>query len=237
MSSPSATSTFAAARLTTAWTHGAGSFQGSSLGLEIRNGILDFGWQGKLQFRFSYNTFLANTSDSYQTPFLGVGTSTLTLPFNWIVPILPQKSATALNYFALNPTTAAGSVYNKSGVLTPPTQAQLDTMAAIRATDLPAFRNVDLSLTRKRGEAQFLFTPTEMIDIPVSYTLEHKDGLRTIGGVNDQNTQDTALLPYRVNWDTDQASAAVNVKLQQALPFVRLLRLLLPQQHRTHDLV
>jgi MtrB/PioB family decaheme-associated outer membrane protein len=190
-------------------------FQGSTLGLETRNGMLDFGRQGKFHFRFAYNEILANTNDSYQTPFLGVGTSTLTLPSNWIVPVLPQKSATALNYFALNPTAAAGSVYNKKGVLTPPTQAQLDTMAAVRAADLPAFRNVDLSLARKRGEAQFLLTPTEKIDIPVGYTHEHKNGLRTIGGVNDQNTQDTALLPYRVNWDTDQASAAVNVKLHK----------------------
>lgn len=190
-------------------------FQGSSLGLETRNGILDFGRQGKFHFRFAYNELLANTSDSFQTPFLGVGTDTLTLPSNWIVPVLPQKSATALNFFALNPVTAAGSVYSTKGVLTPPTQAQLDTMAAIRATDLPAFRNVDLALTRKRGEAQFLFTPTEMIDIPVSYTREHKDGLRTLGGVNDRNTQDSALLPYRVNWDTDQVSAAVNVKLNK----------------------
>lgn len=190
-------------------------FQGSSLGLETRNGILDIGKQGKFQFRFAYNQILANTNDSYQTPFLGVGTSTLTLPSNWIVPVLPQKSATALNYFALNPTSAAGSVYNKKGVLTPPTQDQLDTMAGIRAADLPAFRNVDLSLARKRGEVQFLLTPTDKIEIPVGYTHEHKNGLRTIGGVNDQNTQDTALLPYRVNWDTDQASAAVNVKLNK----------------------
>jgi MtrB/PioB family decaheme-associated outer membrane protein len=187
-------------------------FQGSGLGLETRNAILDLGWQGKLQFRFAYNTFLANTSDSYQTPFLGVGTSTLTLPFNWMVPVLPQKNATALNFFALNPVSSAGSVYNSHGVLTPPTQAQLDTTAAIRAVDLPAFGNVDLSLARKRGEAQFLLTPTKMIDIPVAYTHEHKGGLRTVGGVNDQNTQDSALLPYRVNWNTDQASAAVNVK-------------------------
>ncbi len=190
-------------------------FQGSSLGLETRNGILDFGRQGKFHFRFAYNELLANTSDSFQTPYLGVGTDTLTLPSNWIVPVLPQKSATALNFFALNPVTAAGSVYNTSGVLTPPTPTQLATMAAIRAADLPAFRNVNLALTRKRGEAQFLFTPTETIDIPVSYTREHKDGLRTIGGVIDRNTQDSATLPYRVNWDTDQASAAVNVKLNK----------------------
>src|SRR5882672_10521610 len=82
-------------------------FQGSSLGLETRDGILDFGKQGKFQFRFAYSTILANTSDSYQTPFLGVGTSTLTLPSNWMVPILPQKNATALNYFALSPVAAA----------------------------------------------------------------------------------------------------------------------------------
>jgi len=190
-------------------------FQGSNLGLETRNGILDFGRQGKFHFRFAYNELLANTSDSFQTPYLGVGTDTLTLPSNWMVPVLPQKSATALSFFALNPVTAAGSVYNTSGVLTPPTAAQLATTAAIRAADLPAFRNVDLALTRKRGEAQFLFTPTETIDIPVSYSREHKDGLRTIGGVIDRNTQDSATLPYRVNWDTDQASAAVNVKLNK----------------------
>ncbi|KAA6462040.1 hypothetical protein DYQ86_10470 [Acidobacteria bacterium AB60] len=190
-------------------------FRGSSLGLETRNGILDFGKQGKFQVRFAYNELLANTSDSYQTPFLGVGSDTLSLPSTWVVPILPQKNATALNYFALNPVTAAGSVYNSKGVLTAPTQAQLNAMAAIRAADLPAFRNVDLSLTRKRGETQLLFNPTASIDIPVSYSREHKNGLRTIGGVNDQNTQDSALLPYRVNWDTDQTSAAVNVKLHK----------------------
>ena len=190
-------------------------FQGSSLGLETRNGILDFGKQGKVQVRFAYNTILANTSDSYQTPYLGVGTDTLRLPSNWIVPVLPQKSATALNFFALNPTTAAGSVYNNKGVLTPPTQAQLDTMAAIRAADLPAFRNVNLALTRKRGEAQVLINPSESIDIPIGFRHEHKDGLRTIGGVIDRNTQDSATLPYRVNWDTDQTSAAVNVKLNK----------------------
>ena len=189
--------------------------QGSNLGLETRNGILDFGRQGRFHFRFAYNELLANTSDSFQTPFLGVGTDTLTLPSNWIVPVLPQKSATALNYFALNPTTAAGSVYNKNGVLTPPTPDQLDTMAAIRATDLPAFRHVNLSLKRTRSEAEVLISPSEKIDIPMSYKFEHKDGFKTLGGVNDRNTQDSALLPYRVNWDTDQASAAVNVKLNK----------------------
>src|SRR5258708_29008896 len=44
-------------------------FHGSSLWLETPNGILDFGEQGKFQYRFAYNTILAHTSGSYQTPF------------------------------------------------------------------------------------------------------------------------------------------------------------------------
>ncbi len=189
--------------------------QGSNLGLKNRYTSLEFGKQGKYEFRLAYNQILANTNDSFQTPYLGIGTDTLSLPTNWLVPVEPQKSATALNYRSLDPTIGAGSVYNSHGVLTAPTPAQLDTMAAVRAADLPDFRNVDLSLTRKRGEAEVLLSPNEKIDVPLSYKFEHKDGLKTVGGVNDRNTQDSALLPYRVNWDTDQASGAVNVKLKK----------------------
>jgi MtrB/PioB family decaheme-associated outer membrane protein len=185
---------------------------GSNLGLENRYSSLEFGKQGKYQFRLVFNEILANTNDSFQTPYLGIGTDNLSLPTNWLVPVEPQKSATALNLRSLDPTAGAGSVYNSHGVLTAPTPAQLDTMAAIRAVDLPAFRHVNLSLKRTRGEAEALFSPSETIDIPLSYKFEHKDGLRLVGGVIDRNTQDSALLPYRVNWDTDQASAAVNVK-------------------------
>ncbi len=183
------------------------------MGSRTRNGILEFGRQGKFQFRFAYNEILANTSDSFQTPYLGVGTdnSDIAIQLDRADFAAKERHRSELLRAQSGDCEPAVST-TKRGVLTPPTLAQLDTMAAIRAADLPAFQNVNLSLTRKRGEAQLLFIPTEMIDIPVSYSHEHKDGLRTVGGVNDQNTQDSALLPYRVNWDTDQASAAVNVK-------------------------
>ena len=186
--------------------------QGSNLGLENRNLILDFGKQGKFQFRLVYNEILANRSDTFHTPYLGVGTGNLTLPSNWIEPIVPQISATALNLRLLDPVTGAGSVYNSAGVLTPPTPAQLGTLAAIRAADLPDFRNVNLSLKRTRGEAQLLFSPSEKIDIPVSYSFEHKDGLKAVGAVSTRITQNAPLLPYKVDWDTNQASAALNLK-------------------------
>jgi MtrB/PioB family decaheme-associated outer membrane protein len=186
--------------------------QGTNLGLENRNLILDFGKQGKFQFRLAYNEILANTSDSFHSPYLGIGTGNLTLPSNWIEPIVPQISATALNLRSLDPVAGTGSIYNKSGVLTPPTAAQLATLAAIRTADVPDFQNVHLSLKRTRGEAQLLFSPSEKIDVPVSYSHEHKDGLKTLGAVSGRVTENSALLPYNVDWDTDQASAALNFK-------------------------
>jgi MtrB/PioB family decaheme-associated outer membrane protein len=186
--------------------------QGSNLGLENRNLILDFGKQGRFQIRLAYNEILANRSDSFHSPYLGVGTGSLTLPSNWIEPIVPQISATALNLRSLDPVAGTGSVYNKSGVLTPPAAAQLATLAAIRAADVPDFQNVHISLKRTRGEAQLLFSPSKKIDVPVSYSYEHKDGNKIVGAVTSQVTQNSALLPYKVDWDTNQASAALNYK-------------------------
>jgi MtrB/PioB family decaheme-associated outer membrane protein len=190
-------------------------FQGSNVGLETRNGILDFGNQGKFQLRFVFNEILANTSDSFQTPFLGIGTGNLTLPSNWIEPIVPQISSTALNLRSLNRVTGGGSVYNSAGVLTPPTAAQLATMAAIQAADLPAFRNVNVAVKRTRGETQILLSLNKKIDVPISYSHEHKGGLKLIGGVTTRITQNSSMLPYPVGWDTDQVGAAMNIKLDK----------------------
>lgn len=154
--------------------------QGSNLGLENRNLILDFGKQGKFQFRFAYNQILANTSDSFHSPYLGIGSNNLTLPSNWIEPIEPQKSTTALNLRSLDPVIGAGGVYSTAGVLTLPTPAQLATLAAIRLADLPDFQSAHISLKRTRGEAELLYSPSEKIDIPVSYKFEHKDGKRLL---------------------------------------------------------
>jgi MtrB/PioB family decaheme-associated outer membrane protein len=186
--------------------------QGSNLGLANRNLILDFGKQSKFQIRLVYNEILANTSDSFHSPYLGIGTDNLTLPTNWIEPTVPQKTTTALNLRSLDPVAGAGSVYSNKGVPTPPTAAQLATLAAIQAADVPDFQNVHLSLKRTRGEAQLLFSPSERIDIPASYSYEHKDGLKAVGAVTSQVTQNSALLPYKVDWDTNQASAALNYK-------------------------
>jgi MtrB/PioB family decaheme-associated outer membrane protein len=185
---------------------------GSNVGLEDRNLSLEFGKQGRFQFLFVYDELLANRSDTFQTPYLGAGSNNLTLPSNWIKPVVPQLSATALNLRGLDPTAGSGSVYNSAGVLTPPTAAQLATLAHIIATDVPDFHNVYLSTKRTRGDALFIYSPNDEIDIPASFSYEHKGGNKALGAVSSQVSENAIIMPYKVDWNTTQASAGVNYK-------------------------
>src|SRR5664279_6871 len=63
---------------------------GTNLGVEARSVYAEFGKQGKYLFFVGYSELLANRSDTYQTPYLGVGTGNLTMPSNWLFPAVPQ---------------------------------------------------------------------------------------------------------------------------------------------------
>ena len=137
----------------------------------------------------------ANRSDTYQIPYVGVGTGNLTLPSNWIFPAVPQKGATTLNFRVFDPMAGAGSYYNASGVLTAPTAAQLATGASIRAADAPDFQSVYLSTKRTRVDAGIRIDASDKLDIPVSYTYEHKSGLKALGAVTSQVSENATTLP------------------------------------------
>ena len=55
---------------------------GNDLGLNIRSLGAEFGEQGKFRINFGYDEIQRNQYDSYQTPYSGVGSKTLTLPGN-----------------------------------------------------------------------------------------------------------------------------------------------------------
>jgi MtrB/PioB family decaheme-associated outer membrane protein len=184
---------------------------GTNLGLENRTVFAEFGKQGKFRFNFGYDELLANRSDTYQTPYLGAGSNNLTLPANWIAPKVPQVSATAVNFRSFDPIAGTGSVI-KNGVLTPPTAAQLATLANIRAADVPDFHNVDLATKRTRIDAGFSYSPDQQWDIPVSFSHEHKEGSKALGAVSSQVSEFAIIMPDLVDWNTDQASASVNYK-------------------------
>ena len=188
---------------------------GTNLGVEARSVYAEFGKQGKYRFFVGYSELLANRSDTYQTPYLGVGTGNLTLPANWVFPALPQAGPTKLNFRAFDPVAGAGGVYNASGVLTPPTAAQLATLAGIRAADLPDFQSVYLATKRTRVDAGLSFNVSDKLDIPLSYTHEHKSGLKALGAVTSQVSENATTLPIPIDFDTSQANAAVNFRVKQ----------------------
>jgi MtrB/PioB family decaheme-associated outer membrane protein len=187
-------------------------FQGTNLGLEDRFVSLELGKQSKYQLRLVYDEIPAYRSDTFQTPYLGAGSNNLTLPSNWITPLVPQANAANLNLRSLDPVAGTGSVYNKSGVLTPPTTAQLAILANIVATDVPDFQNLDLYTKRFRGGAEFTYSPNARVDIPAGFSMEHKTGRKALGAVTSQVNENAILMPYQVDWNTTQASAAVNYK-------------------------
>jgi MtrB/PioB family decaheme-associated outer membrane protein len=186
--------------------------KGQNLGLETRNLYAEFGKQGKYRIFVGYSELRANRSDTYQTPYLGVGTGNLTMPANWVFPAVPQRSATSLNYRVFDPVAGGGSYYNTSGVLTAPTAAQLAAGASIRAADVPDFQSVYLSTKRTRFDAGLSYNASDKLDIPLSYNYEHKSGLKALGAVTSQVSENAAILPIPIDFDTSQANAAVNYR-------------------------
>jgi MtrB/PioB family decaheme-associated outer membrane protein len=189
--------------------------KGTNLGLENRSLYAEFGKQGKFRFFAGYSELRANRSDTYQIPYLGIGTGNLTLPSNWIFPAVPQRGATSLNFRVFDPVAGSGSYYNSSGVLTAPTTAQLATGASIRAADVPDFQSVYLSTKRTKVEAGVIVDASEKLDIPVSYSYEHKSGLKALGAVTSQVSENAVILPIPIDFDTSQANAAVNFKVKR----------------------
>ena len=189
--------------------------QGTNLGLESRSMSAEFGKQGKYRVTLSYSELLANRSDTFQTPYLGTTTGVFALPSTWLLPVVPQASATKLNFRAFSPVAGAGSVYNSSGVLTAPTTAQLVTLAAIQAADLPAFHSVYLSTKRTRVDAGIRYNVSSNLDVPLSYNYEHKSGLKAQGLVSEQVSETSVTVPTPIDFDTSQANAAVDLRFKQ----------------------
>ena len=188
--------------------------RGTNLGLENRSLYAEFAKQGKFRFYAGYSELRANRSDTYQTPYLGIGTGSLTIPSNWLFPAVPQRGATSQNFRVFDPVAGSGSYYNSSGVLTAPTPAQLATGASIRAADLPDFHSVYLSTKRTKFEAGVIVDASDKLDIPVSYSYEHKSGLKELGAVTSQVAENAVMLPIPIDFDTSQANAAVNFKVK-----------------------
>ena len=80
---------------------------------------------------------------------------------------------------------------------------------------MPDFQNVNLATKRTKIEAGVMVEASEKVDIPVSYSYEHKTGLKALGAVTSQVAENAVILPVPIDLDTSQANAAVNYKLKK----------------------
>jgi MtrB/PioB family decaheme-associated outer membrane protein len=188
---------------------------GTDLGLETRDIRAEYGQQGRFRLNIGYDELRRNRSDTFETPYLGAGSDTLTLPSTWLKPIVPQVSGSAINFRALSPATGlAPSLV--AGVVKPPTAAQQATVNRIIAADAPAFQDVDLSTKRKAIDGGFIYNIDRNWDFRVSAKHERKEGLKPLGAVTSQVSEYASILPDPIQQSTDQYNVSLNYTGEKA---------------------
>ena len=190
------------------------SLQGNDLGLDTRNGEFDFREQGIFKFNLGHDDIRDNISDTYQTPYLGVGSTFLTLPGNWIKPVVPQVSPTSLNFRSLSPTAGQGDAISTTGAVVAPTPAQLGTLNEIVLNDVGAYHGADLHTDRKRDDVGFDVNLTKHWELTGSVRQETQNGLQPIGAVTSAVAENSVILPNVIDTRTDQ----FNLGLQYGSP-------------------
>jgi MtrB/PioB family decaheme-associated outer membrane protein len=188
--------------------------QGNDLGLDTRSGEFDLREQGIFKFNLGYDDIRDNISDTYQTPYMGVGSTLLTLPGNWIKPVVPQVSPTSLNFRSLSPTAGQGEAISPAGALVAPTPAQVETLDEIVLNDVGAYHRTDLHTDRKRDDVGFDFNLSKHLELTGSVRQETQNGLQPIGAVTSAVAENSVILPNVIDTRTDQ----FNLGLQYGQP-------------------
>ena len=179
---------------------------GRDIGTKAASLFGDYGVQGLYRVSFTVDELLRNQSDSYQTPYLGIGTNSLTLPPNWAVVVVPEVSATTPNARGLSPEVTNSSVIVK-GVLTPPTVAQMAAASRMQSADLPAFREIGLATLRTGFNLSWESLAGEHWRFDASYGEEHKSGLKPLGAHSHATGGDvSSIVPVPIDQDDRKAA-------------------------------
>ncbi len=189
--------------------------KGNNLGLDNRDIKAEIGKQGIFRIDIGYDELQRNRSDSYQTPYNGVGTDTLTLPNDWVTPLVPAISSTSVNARGLSSDVSNANAL-VSGVLTIPSGANKTTSANLQAKDLPAFHNVDLYTQRKKYDGGISYEINDQWQFKASVRHEDKDGFKPMGtvtrafGTPGVSASDlSAIIPDKIDQTTDQYNVAL----------------------------
>jgi MtrB/PioB family decaheme-associated outer membrane protein len=188
---------------------------GTDLGTDARALGLEVWQAGGLSLKLGFDELTRLRSDSYQTPLIGAGGSTLTLPSTWQIPLVPRVSSTAANARGLlGDVTASSALVN--GVLAAPTAAQLASAAAIQSADLPLFQHVDLYTRRKAYTSSGVLPLTDRLELTGSVRLEDKQGLKPMGTVTRATGGDiSTVIPDLISQHTQQVNLALAYRGRQ----------------------
>src|SRR5882672_8597259 len=172
----------------------------------LKTGDADFTYreQGRFKIDLGLEDFRRNLSDSFQTPYLGLGSTDLTLPPGWLKPQVQQANPTNLNDRGLSPVAGQGSVVNSSGVVVAPTAAQIAANDAIVAADTGSFRRFNLYTERKRGEIGFGVNLNRNLLVSGSFRHETRNGFRPLAVVDSAVQENSVTLPDVIDTSTDQ---------------------------------
>src|SRR5258706_9138501 len=172
----------------------------------LKTGDADFTYreQGRFKIDLGLEDFRRNLSDTFQTPYLGLGSTDLTLPAGWLKPQVQQANPTNLNDRGLSPVAGQGSVVNSSAVVVAPTSAQISANDSIVAADTGAFRRFNLYTERKRGEIGFGVNLNRNLLVSGSFRHETRNGFRPLAVVDSAGQENSVTLPDVINTRTDQ---------------------------------
>ncbi len=197
--------------------------KGRNLGLDTRSVAADVRVQGRVRFRAGVDRLRRNRSDTYQTPYAGDGTDSLTLPSSWIVPVIASAASggTTVSARGLVPSigaapylsTAAGSL----GAIVTPSAAQVGAVNAAAGADLPLFRNVNLFTTRTKYLAAVTYHVDDRWTADANVRPEHKEGLKPMGTVSRNTGGDiSTIIPDRIDNDHTQFDTNLHFTGKQA---------------------
>jgi len=177
---------------------------GSDLGLDTRQGEFDIRDQGLFRFNLGYDDIRDNISDTYQTPYQGSGSTLLSLPGNWIKPVVPQVNPNGLNFRSLSATAGQGNAVSANGTVVSPTPAQVATLSEAVVNDAGAYRHVDLHTDRKRDDLGFEVNLSKHLELTGSVRRETRSGLEPVGAVSSAVAENSVILPNVIDTTTDQ---------------------------------
>ena len=198
---------------------------GKDLGTDNRNLSADFAEQGKFRINFGYDELRRNSSDSYMSPYQGLGSSHLSLPPGWTTPMqlnFPSGAqtaySTATNLRTLSPAFVANdTIFNGAAagvpVAKPATALQQQQMNAIATADIGMFHNFDVYTTRKKYDAGFGVTLTNQWDVKASVRRENREGTILRNALSRNTNLDSGMtMPVVINQTTDQYDLSFNFK-------------------------